>query len=189
VKNMNNVWKPQHLTALYGIVLETARQWAMEFAEYLSPTGNPGKNKHRIFTDEDMRVFALIAEMKQRNATNEEVHVALKSGQRGTLPAMPAERVSALLTTDRERALAMQLAFVQQELFKVQEQIKSVDQVKQNLAQEREKNLIIQTRYEETKLNEEELRRQILDLTKQLGREYAEGYKAGLKDAREDENE
>jgi DNA-binding transcriptional MerR regulator len=181
------MWKPQHLVLLYGIVLETARQWAIEFQDYLSKSGKPGKNKHRLFSDEDMQVFSLVAEMKQQGRTNEDIHAALKAGQRGDVPLMPPEQLTAMATTDRERSLALQLTYMQQELIKAQEELGKVQQVKEELAREREAKLQIQARYEEVKRTEQELRTQVMELTKQLGREFNEGYKLGLKDAQSDE--
>jgi DNA-binding transcriptional MerR regulator len=168
---------------------ETVRQWSIEFSQYLSPSGQPGSGKQKVFSDSDMLVLSLIAEMKQQRKTYEEIHVALQAGQRGDLPAMPASRVSALATTDREKSLQLQLTFLQQELLKAQEEMKTLDHVKQNLAHEREERLQIQARYDESLKMIGTFQEQLLNLTKQLGREFNEGYKLGLKDAREDENE
>jgi len=34
------------------------RQWSIEFAEHLSPTANPGRNRTRNYTEDDLAVFA-----------------------------------------------------------------------------------------------------------------------------------
>lgn len=74
---------------LFGISKETVRQWAIEFAQYLSPSAAPGqKGKHRQYTEDDLTVFALIAEMKERGVIFDEIHLALTNGQRGTPPGM-----------------------------------------------------------------------------------------------------
>lgn len=179
-------WKPQHLTVLYNISLEAARQWAIEFQDYLSPTGKPGKHKHRQYTDEDMKVFSLISEMKGAGRTYEEIHLALKAGQRGDLPVMPPEQVSAIATTDRERSLVLQLSYLQQQLLAAQQELETLHQVKRELDEERNKTISLEARYEEVKRSEQELRALVSELSKQLSREYIEGYKAGLKDRDEE---
>jgi DNA-binding transcriptional MerR regulator len=183
------MWKPHHLTTLYGIALETARQWAIEFGEYLSPTGKPGKHKHRIYTDEDMRVFALVAQMKGQGSTYEEIHATLKAGQRGDVPAIPPDEVSALAATDRERSLTLQVGFLQQQLLAAKEDLKQLEKIKEQLIQTEQKNAELQARYDEVKMNEKELRQMVQDLSVRLAREYNEGYKAGLKERDQDEGE
>lgn len=64
----------------------TIRNWAREFADYLSPTANPPAGQERKFTDQDGQVFALVAAMRQNNAGYETIHAALSSGERGLWP-------------------------------------------------------------------------------------------------------
>ena len=73
----------RHVGQLFHVSGETVRNWANEFAAYLSVVGNPPKGRQRRFTDEDLAVFSLIAEMKNRGATFDEIHAALAAGQRG----------------------------------------------------------------------------------------------------------
>lgn len=70
----------------FGISREAARQWANYFASYLSPTATPQKGRQRNYTDEDLSVFALIAEMKATGTKADEILLALASGQRGIVP-------------------------------------------------------------------------------------------------------
>jgi len=72
----------------FNISRETVRIWAKEFASYLSPTANPSKGNQRNFDDEDLSVFALIAEMKGQGNTFEDIHASLQAGQRGHVPLM-----------------------------------------------------------------------------------------------------
>jgi transposase len=44
-----------------GVGRDSVKQWATEFAEYLSLTANPGKGKERKFMESDVRVLAVIA--------------------------------------------------------------------------------------------------------------------------------
>jgi DNA-binding transcriptional MerR regulator len=180
---MKNLWKTQHVMILYNISGETVRQWSLEFQQYLSPTGQPGSRRRKVFVDEDMQVFSLVAAMKKDRKTYEEIHAALQSGQRGEVPVMPPQEVFAISTTDREKALQLQLSFAQQELLKLQDELQSVHVLKKDLAKERVKNAELQARYDEVKRLQEALQNQIIELTRNLGREYNEGYKAGLSDA------
>lgn len=65
---------------------ETARHWSLEFREYLSPTANPGRGRDRLFTEDDLRVLSLVSEYKRAGRTFQDIHVALKAGQRGSIP-------------------------------------------------------------------------------------------------------
>lgn len=90
-RTMNNIYTPEDLRTRLRpskvIAKETIRQWSIEFAEYLSPSASPSeKGKHRLYNDDDWTVFSLVAEMKDRGVTFEEIHLALKNGQRGELP-------------------------------------------------------------------------------------------------------
>lgn len=63
--------------------IETIRRWTLEFASYLSPDANSqGRNKSR-YSDTDMAILTLIRDMYDRGASVDEIHLALKSGQKG----------------------------------------------------------------------------------------------------------
>lgn len=70
----------------FKIARETIRKWCLEFGDYLSPSANPGKNRDRHFNDDDMRVLALVSEMKAAGRTYSDIHAALGAGQRGEIP-------------------------------------------------------------------------------------------------------
>jgi DNA-binding transcriptional MerR regulator len=62
---------------------ETIRRWTLEFASYLSPDANSqGRNKSR-YSDNDMALLSLIHDMYDRGASVDEIHLALKTGQKG----------------------------------------------------------------------------------------------------------
>lgn len=88
----------------FKIARETIRKWCMEFADYLSPTANPGKNRDRFFNDDDMKVLALISDMKATGRTYADIHAALGAGQRGQVPELkPIPR-----TNERTQLLVME---------------------------------------------------------------------------------
>jgi len=97
----------RQVASMFDVAIETVRSWANEFERHTSPRANPGKNKSRAFTQSDIEVFALVAEMKSQGLNFSDIHVALDNGQRGTIPALiPTEKE--LSSTENERALSMQ---------------------------------------------------------------------------------
>lgn len=176
------LYRPQHVCTLFDISQETARIWAMEFREYLSPTATPGKNKHRLFTEADMRVFSLVAELKKQGMTFEEIHAALKSGQRGDPPILPPEEVQAIVSTDRERRLAIENEYLQQALVRAQEELKQVTVIREELQQTKEQNIRLEAQIAIYKDQQERLEQTIRELSRELGREYAKGFTDGLRE-------
>lgn len=84
------IYTPEDLRKRFNVAKETLRQWSIEFAPYLSPSATPtDKGKHRLYTDDDLGVLALVAELKDRGVTFDEIHLALKNGQRGDVPDDP----------------------------------------------------------------------------------------------------
>lgn len=83
---METFFTTSSITKAFGISPQTVKNWCDEFAQYLSPSATPGDGKKRIFTYEDMQVFALVADYHKRGFRWDDAHAALKSGQRGELP-------------------------------------------------------------------------------------------------------
>lgn len=154
----------------------------MEFREYLSPTATPGKNKHRLFTEADMQVFSLVAELKKQGMTFEEIHAALKSGQRGDPPTLPPEEVQAIVSSDRERRLAIENEYLQQALVRAQEELKQVAAIREELQQTKEQNIRLEAQITIYKDQQERLEQTIRELSRELGREYAKGFTDGLRE-------
>jgi DNA-binding transcriptional MerR regulator len=74
------------LAKLFDVSRQTIRQWSSEFKHYLSPRANPGKNRVRAYSEDDLPIFSLVAQMKNIGHTYEDIHVALANGQRGEMP-------------------------------------------------------------------------------------------------------
>lgn len=70
----------------FNVSKQTARYWAAEFAQHLDPGATPAKNKPRQFTEGDMSVFALVAQLREENASYADIHAALSAGERGEMP-------------------------------------------------------------------------------------------------------
>lgn len=95
----------KHLYTTFGVSHQTIKNWAKDFADFMSPTARPEGNHQRRFTDEDVRVFDLVNSMKKQGSVNEEIRAALGAGQRGELPEMPKN----LATVPSGTALAIAL--------------------------------------------------------------------------------
>lgn len=102
--------------AIFGRNGETVRTWSEEFKSYLSPTATPGKGRKRIFNGDDMSVFSLVAELKDHGYTYAQIHENLQRGERGVTPDIEPREVDALITTDTERRLMLQVENFQKEL-------------------------------------------------------------------------
>lgn len=156
--------------------------WAKEFASYLSPTATPGKNKHRFFTQEDMQVFSLVAELKKHGLTFAEIHANLKTGQRGDPPALPPEDVQALVTTDAELRLTHEVETLRSQLLRATEELKLARQQAQELVHTKEDNIRLSAQLESAKEYQQRLEGMIDRLNKRIeemsisaGREYGRG--------------
>lgn len=83
---------------LFGVSREAARKWALEFKSYLSDDATLADGgRKRLFDEDDLAVFALIAEMKNDGKVFSDIHKALKAGKRGIAPASP----DAIIPTDK----------------------------------------------------------------------------------------
>ena len=99
------MYSAKQAATLFTVAHETIRKWAVEFEKELSPTANPGDGRQRVFVDDDLAIFALIAEMKQQGKLYSDIHAALANGQRGNAPA----GASSLVLAEQPRATALQV--------------------------------------------------------------------------------
>ena len=178
------MYRISHVCKLYDVAPETARIWAVEFAPHLSPTAAPGKNKHRLFTEEDMRVFSLISELKSQGLTYADIHMALKNGQRGAPPTLPAEEVQALVVSGQERQLRAEVDYLQQALVRAQEELKTVVALKDDLQHSKDKNIRLEARLDEMKEREGRLEQAVRELSRELGEAYGKGFVEGFEKGR-----
>ena len=63
----------------------TIRNWAREYAAHLSPTATPPQGQHRLFIEDDLRVFLQVKQMRDERKPAEAIQAALAAGQRGEL--------------------------------------------------------------------------------------------------------
>lgn len=177
----------RHVRLLHDISSETIRNWCDEFGDYLSSTANPGKGKHRNFTDDDMRVFDLIAKMKGQGLTYEQIHAALLNGQRGDEPQLPAEEMQELIVKEEKSQLSLEVEVIQRALRLVTEERdklqSQVTRLQDEIQPVKDDNIRLQTRLEENQkrmddLEEEvkSMRKRIEELNREIGKSYHSGY-------------
>ena len=58
------------------------RNWGNEFAGFLSPGANPGKNKVRLYSEDDLAVLQTVAVLRSQETSYDDIHAALDAGER-----------------------------------------------------------------------------------------------------------
>lgn len=188
----------RHASKLYEITPQTVSVWSKEFAQYLSPTANPGERKKRIFTAEDMSVFSLISDMQKQGASFPEIHASLKTGSRGDPPEISPDDVHSVIFSDTETRLALEVERMQSALLDARQALQKADQDLKRLRNVEDENIRLKTELDQTKSQLEatrtELREQINELmerverlSKESGREYTKGFIDGMNQNKSEE--
>ncbi len=162
---------------------QTIRNWAKEFEEYLSPTATPEKGGTRLFTKEDMEVFALISDLSSQNTSFVEIHAALKSGQRGKAPNINPDDLDGLAAGEIEMQLSTELDETRTLANKLQAEL---DTLKEQFQPIKEENIRLQTQIEDKDLRINELNQQLKDAqarVEKLAEEKGDAYVRGIMDA------
>jgi len=191
----DDFYSSRHTATIFGVALETIRNWADEFQDYLSPTATPGHGKHRMYSFEDLKVFSLVADLKKQGMTYSDIHASLRNGQRGQPPALPPDEVQALVVGDQERRLSLEVDYLQRSLIRAQQELDEARTALKEAAQIKEEKIRLETRLEseQKRVEEKEQHIQALkeDLTtaqrriEELLRESGQQYAQGLMDALE----
>lgn len=181
-------YRTTHVQNLYDVSGQTVRAWAEEFAQYLSPTANPGASKNRLFTQDDLAVIDLIADLKKQGMTFPEVHASLKSGQRGVAPNIAPDEVQLIVSSEVQSYLELEVNRMKSTLIEAQKSLANAQDQLAKLRHVEDENVRLGA-----KLESEEERRQIAeatvkelmdkveDLSREIGREYTKGFMEGLK--------
>jgi DNA-binding transcriptional MerR regulator len=78
---------------MLGVAASTIRTWSTgDFRRYLSPTAQGGEGRNRNFTDQDIRIIALIHALKGEGMPSDQIHATLRQMQENDwsdLPPMP----------------------------------------------------------------------------------------------------
>lgn len=131
------MYSTKHAQVLFRVASQqTIRNWANEFRMYLSPGAKPGSGTARRFTEDDMRVLALVAEISSQGKPFDEAHAALAAGQRGELPDLSPEEVDVLMAGEVERQLSLQLHEAREVAQRLQDELDALRNVVQPLRDE-----------------------------------------------------
>lgn len=109
------------VASLFDITTETVRAWAQEFSEYLSHDANPGNKRNRRFSEDDLGVLALVADMKRIGKTFSDIHAALASGERAEVPTVSMDALEAV-GSQNIQLIVQQVQRLQKALQVVQEE-------------------------------------------------------------------
>lgn len=131
----------KHVAALHNISEETVRLWAQEFQRHLSPDANPGNRRQRFFSDSDMTILDLVAQMKEAGKTFADIHLALEAGERGAGPEAEPDELQALIVTQDEQRLLQLNDELRQRVLSLQRQI-------ERLLEMEKENIRLSTRLE-----------------------------------------
>lgn len=174
----------RHAQTLFRVASsQTIRNWAKEFSEYLSPTATPTSGTTRHFTIEDMRVFALISEYSKQSRSFEEMHAALKAGERGHSPTVSPDDVDTLIAGEVEKFLSTELEETRSLAHRLNEEL---DQIKSEVQPLRDENIRLRARIEDRDDRVEELNKQLKETQERvmkLAEEKGEAYVKGIMDA------
>lgn len=132
-------YKPGDVARLLDVKENTLRRWVtdQEFGQYLSTRARGGSGSHRAYTEQDVRILTLIAEMRQSNTSTEEIHASLRSlrsaGWAG-LPEIPAappgtEPVSMIPREAAETKIDQQRSALMREISVLQERIETLEEM------------------------------------------------------------
>jgi DNA-binding transcriptional MerR regulator len=139
------------IATLYGVTIETIRNWTQEFERHLSVIANPGKGRHRSYSQEDMEVIDYIATCRDENMSFEEIHAGLDAGQRGKSPELPPEEVKSLVLGEQGKRLSLEVDYLQRSLAKVQQERDDALAEVEKLKEYREENIRLKAETEYTK--------------------------------------
>lgn len=183
----NSFYTNRQTAALFGVSLETIRNWAYEFAEYLSPTANPGKGKHRLYSPDDLAVFGLVDDLKKQGRTYSDIHVTLKSGQRGYPPNLDPNEVQAIVVNEQEKRLSVEVEVLQRTCLQLQKQLDEAETKVREAEEVRATNIRLETLVETQQQRVNELKEQldkaqgrIEQLLEESGKQYAKGMMEAL---------
>jgi len=173
----------KHAQALFRVAsAQTIRNWANEFQAYLSPSAKPGSGNARRFTEDDMRVLALVAEISSQGKPFEAIHAALASGQRGELPNLTPEEIDVLVAGEIERQLSLQLHEARETAQRLQEELDALKLVVQPL---RDETIRLKAQLEEAHKRVDDYRQQLREqqeILRRVEREAGEAYYRGRLD-------
>ncbi len=179
-------YNSRQVAALFGVALETIRNWGSEFRDYLSPLANPGQGRHRKYNPDDLSVFALVRDLKEKGLNYPDIHTALHNGERGQPPELAPNQVQAIVISERERRMAIEVQTLHATITQLQTRLAEAEAAKKEADELRQKTVVLETRleerqhYHEVRIAElsqqlEEARKRIESLLEESGKQYSRG--------------
>ncbi len=86
-------YQTSDLAKTFSVNPMTVRNWTIQYADHLSDDANPAKGTTRAFTDEDVKILSLVAELR-KHKNSEAIHARLRNGERGTFPLLTSAGLS-----------------------------------------------------------------------------------------------
>lgn len=128
--------RASQICASLDIADSTLRKYAVEYADYLSPSGAGGNGRHRDYTDHDVRVLKLVNDMKRSNQSEANIEITLASLQSGDWERLPAldESTAAIIPSPASMvAINQDRAVMQKEIDMLREQIADMKAERKNV--------------------------------------------------------
>jgi len=130
---------PSEAARQTGVSPDTLRRWLRDYAEFFSPSANPGKGRERHLTPHDQRLALLIANLRNSGLAHRDIQARLEESRAGgyeDLPPLPDQGVGSIpsdVAAARAKDLVdnailqRELAHMQQALSQSQEQVKALE--------------------------------------------------------------
>lgn len=162
---VDNLKRPADIKELFDVSHQTVRRWCDEFEQYLSSNATPPAGEMRLFTEEDLKVLALVAQVKNTGGTYEDAHMRLRAGERGEIPDEPP-------TEQQKQVVMSQLAIQNKQLRgEIESLTRERDAAHEAVKELREETIRLQTRLEEAEKRITELKEEGRDdLLMEIGR-------------------
>jgi DNA-binding transcriptional MerR regulator len=178
------MFSTKHAQVLFRVASpQTIRNWAKEFANYLSPSATPGSGSTRRFTIDDMKVLALVAQMSSDGSSFDDIHASLATGQRGESPNVSPDDMDTLIAGEVERQLSTQLHETNELAQRLQEEL---DVLKGQVQPLHDENIRLKAQIEDRETRIDELNQQLQEAQERITRlaeEKGESYVKGIMDA------
>jgi DNA-binding transcriptional MerR regulator len=165
--------KPQELAKRLHIADVTLRRWAREeYADFLSPSARAATNSaRRAFTDQDSRILAWVALLRDSNTPHAEIIATLRATQADNwrnLPPFPSTSNDEIAVVPREaveeRVRALQERF-SLELQAAQKERNALERELRSIERERD---LVQAQIAELKAENAELHQRLAALTERI---------------------
>jgi len=175
----NFYYTNSQVAAMFGVSIETVRTWALEYESHLSPNANPGSNKRRQYNEDDLKVLALVHDLRDRNFSYHDIQMAIEKGQRGNISLPLPENVESLALATREQLFT--------EVKQLRYEIKRMGQELEEAKAYRDQTIALkaqldaaQSQLEQIQDDLKEARQTIQELSREIGQQYAKGFTNGI---------